>query len=105
MVGLPLPLRVDPDMAPDDGVVRIRLHSYETRRAAACAIRVVKRRRTYPLPGLNIGQKHGVVVALHDDLVIEPGAGHERRPWRVLLNGWLIEAEMPDSIARLNLVD
>src|SRR5262245_57127380 len=92
-------------MAPGNGVVRVRLHSYETGRSAARAIRVVKHRRTCPLPALNVGQKNGVIVPLHDDLIFEPDPRYQRGSGRVLLNSWFVETEVPDAIPRLNLVD
>ena len=95
----------DPDVARHDRVVRIRLYSDEARRAAAHTIRVVERRRACPLPGLNIREKHGVVVSLRDDLVLEPDAGHECRTRRVELHLGLVEVQVPHSVASLDLVN
>ena len=72
---------------------------------ATLAIGVVERRGLLALAGLRVGQKHGVVIANDRDLVLEPHTRDERRAWRVLLHGRLVEVQVPDAITSLDLVD
>src|SRR5262245_15330568 len=92
-------------MTPRHRVPGIRLHPDEARRATALAVGIVERGGLPAFASLRVGQEHGVVVALHDDLVFEPDAGHERRAGRVVLHGRLVRIHVPDAIARLDLVD
>src|SRR5262245_60651536 len=57
------------------------------------------------LAALRIRKKHGVVVALHHDLVLEPDAGYERGAGGVVLDSRLVHAQVPDAVAGLDLVN
>ena len=66
-------------MAPGDRVTRIGLHADETGGQAALTVSVLECCGTRAFAGLEIGQKHRVVMCLHDDLVLKPGVGYEGR--------------------------
>src|SRR5882724_3223203 len=83
----------------------IRVDTDETGRAPALAAGVVERGRLLAYAGLQVGEKNRVVIALHDDLVFEPDAGHERGAGRVVLHGRLVGVQVPDAVPGLDFVD
>src|SRR5919198_1521109 len=82
---------LDADVAPRHGAARIRLNPDATGGASALGVGVMKRCGTLAFPGLQVGKKDRIVIALHDNLVFKPDAGYERRAGRVVLHGGLVK--------------